>query len=47
MWKKPRVRTLIDINMLKGPKHSINLHGGIFPIFFDYSEKESAQKTQF
>ena len=36
---------LRTVNMLKVPKHSINLHGSIFLIFFDQSERKSAQKT--
>ena len=38
MPKKPRVRTLI------GPSDCLNLHGSIFVIFFDHSEKKLAQK---
>ena len=26
------------VNMLKGPKDFLNLHGSTFVIFFDYSE---------
>ena len=33
--------------MLKGPKECLNLHGSIFVIFFDISDKEPAGKTLF
>ena len=35
------LENLRTVNMLKGPKHCIILHGSIFVKFFDYSEKES------
>ena len=38
MPKKPRVRTLMATQHVKAPKHCLNLHGGIFVIFFDHSE---------
>ena len=38
---------LLTVNMLKDPKHCLNLHGSIFSIFFDHSERESAQKILF
>ena len=34
-------------NRLKGPKNCLNLHGSIFVIFFDYLERNSAQKIPF
>ena len=34
-------------NMLKGPKHCLNLQGIIFVIFFDRSERKSALKNIF
>ena len=43
----PVFENIRTVNMLKGPKHCINLHGSIFFTFFDYSEKESARKTLF
>ena len=33
------------VNMLKGPKHCINLQGSIFVQFFEYPERKSASKT--
>ena len=33
---------LWTVNMLKGLKHCINLHGSIFVWFFDHSERKSA-----
>ena len=35
------------VNMLKGPKDCLNLNGSIFVIFFDHSERKSAQKIMF
>ena len=35
------------VNMLKGPKDYLNMHGSIFVIFYDQSEKNSAQKIRF
>ena len=32
------------VNMLKGPKHFLNLHGSIFVIFLDHSETKSPRK---
>ena len=34
-------------NMLKGPKHCLNLHGIIFIIFFAHSERQSGQKIAY
>ena len=34
-------------NMLKGPKHYLNLHGSIFVIFFDHIEQKSSPKSLF
>ena len=36
---------LLTVNMLKDPKHCLNLHGSIFVIFFDHSERTWARKT--
>ena len=38
---------LRTVNMLKGPKHCINLQGSIFLIFFDQSEKKISSKNFF
>ena len=35
------------VNMLKGPKDSLNLHETIFVIFSGHSERKSAQKIMF
>ena len=35
------------VNMLKGPKHCLNINGSIFVIFFDHSEKKSAPNILF
>ena len=45
--KSPVSEHLWTVNMLKGPKHCINLKGSIFVIFFDHSERKSARKTLF
>ena len=42
--KSPVSEHLWTANMLKGPKRCFNLHGRIFLIFFDHSERKSAQK---
>ena len=42
--KSPVSEHLWTVNMLKRPKHFLNLHGSIFVIFFDHSERESAPK---
>ena len=47
MPKEPVTEHLWTANMLKGPKHCLNLHGRIFVIFFDHSERKSAQKILF
>ena len=44
MLKKPLSEHLWRVNMLKGPKDCLNLHGCIFLIYFDHSEKKSAPK---
>ena len=36
---------LWTVNMLKGPKHCLNLHGSSFVIFFKHSKKTSALKN--
>ena len=46
-WKSPVSEHLSTVNMLKGPKGSLNLHGRIFVIFFDHSEKKAARKSLF
>ena len=38
---------LWTVNMLKGPKHWLNMHGSIFFIIFDHSERKPAPKTLF
>ena len=45
MPKSPVWGHLWTVNILKGPKHCLNLHGSIFVIFSDHSEKQSAQKN--
>ena len=32
---------LWTVNMLKGPKHCLNLHGSVFVIFFDHFQIRS------
>ena len=47
-WPKSLVSEhLWTVNMLKGNKHFLNLHGSIFDIFFDHAKKKSAPKTLF
>ena len=36
---------LWKVNMLKGAKHCLNLHGSSFVIFFDHSERTSVWKN--
>ena len=36
---------LWTFNMLKGPKHCLNLHGSSFVIFFKHSKKTSVLKN--
>ena len=43
--KSPVSEHLWAVNMLKAPKHCLNLHGSIFVIFFDHSERTWARKT--
>ena len=38
---------LWTVNMLKGPKHCLNMDGSIFVMFFDHSEKKSPPKSLF
>ena len=38
---------LWTVNILKGPKHGLNPHSSSFAIFFEHSEKKSAQKSLF
>ena len=40
--KSPVSEHLWTVNMLKGPKHCLNLHGTVFVIFFDHSQRKSA-----
>ena len=47
MPKQPRSEHLWKVNMLKGPKNFFNLHGRIFVIVFEHSERKSAQKNPF
>ena len=35
------------VNILKGPKECLNVHGSIFVIFFVQSESKSALKIMF
>ena len=37
--------TVSMLKGLKGPHHSLNLHGSIFVIFFDHSERKSVRAT--
>ena len=37
---------LLAVNMLDAPKYCLNLHGIIFVIFFDHSDRNSARKIQ-
>ena len=47
-WRKSLVSEhLRTVNMLKGPKHCINLQGSIFLMFFDQSEKKISSKNFF
>ena len=45
--KRPMPEHLWTVNVLKGPKDCLILHGGIFVIFFYHSERNSAQKILF
>ena len=45
--KKPVSENLLTVNILKGPKHCLNLHGSIFVIFFDNSQTKSDPSTLF
>ena len=47
MPKKPVPEHLWRVNLVKGPKHCLNMHGRIFVIFFDHSDIELAQKILF
>ena len=47
MTAKRRIRTLMDNEQVKGPKHCINLESSIFVIFFDHFQRKSAQKILF
>ena len=38
--KNPVSEHLWTVNMLKGPKHCLNLHGSVFVIFFDLLSKK-------
>ena len=44
MPKKTRVRTVMTVNVLKGPKSFLNMHASIFDIFFDDFERKSVRK---
>ena len=44
MPKKPCERTVMGVNMLKAPKHCLNLLRRIFVKCFDDSEIKSARK---
>ena len=45
--KKPVSEHLWRVNMLKGPKHCLNLDGSIFLIFCDHPEKKISSKNSF
>ena len=45
--KATKSEHLSVVNILKDPKHWLNLHGSVFVIFFDHSQRKSAQKTLF
>ena len=47
MPKNPVSENFWTVNMLKGSKNCVNLHGSIFAIFFDHSETKSARKALF
>ena len=47
MPKKPLLEHLWAVNMLKGPKDYLNLHGSVFVIFFVNSEMKSPRKSWF
>ena len=47
MPKNPVSEHLRTVNMLKGPKDSINLHATIFVRFFYHSERKSAPNFLF
>ena len=50
MPKKLVSQHLWRVNMFKGlkrPKHCLLMHGTVFVIFFDYSDRKSAQKFMF
>ena len=49
MSKKLCVKTFMDSEHVKASEteHCINLHGRIFVIFFNDSERKSARKTLF
>ena len=47
MPKKSVSEHLWRVNMVKDPKHYLNMHGRILVIFFDHSEIESAQIFMF
>ena len=42
--KSPKSEHLWTVNMLKGPKECLNMHGSIFVIIFDHSEKKIRPK---
>ena len=43
LLKSPVSEHLWTVNMLKGPKHFLNLHGSILVRFFDHSEKNQLE----
>ena len=45
--KGPMSEYLLTVNMLKCAKDSLNLHGSIFVIFLDHSERKWARKILF
>ena len=42
--KRPVSEYFRPVNILKAPKHCLNIHSGIFIIFFDHSERKWAEK---
>ena len=47
MPKKPRVRTLMNGQLVKGCERLLNLHSSIFVIFFDNFAEKSSRKVHF
>ena len=45
--KSSLLEYLWTVNILKGPKHCLNLHRNIFVVFCDHSQRNSARKILF